>query len=337
MGMPDLSVAGMGGGEDWASNDNDTGAMDYGGGIPPQEVKMNGDGTKTVIDYSMSEDGYLAKTTTVYKVDKVTHSVSRGVASRKKWVKFGECAGKTMGVLESGVTTLSIDEINVEWMVHEDDKDEDEEEKDFAKMAERDIQSRLKMERFRQRIEERKLGVANWAQKMSMEAAAKNPGGEAAGPGAAGGPGAPGGGVGMGGAGVGLGGATGGKYIPPSKRGNAVGQTMGNDPSSSYSRDDSATVRISNVSKNTSEADLEDLCTRFGPIRRIFLSRDRETRESKGFAFVAFQNKGDAERCINRLDGYGYDHLILSVEWSKPKESRDNDGGNANRPTSFTR
>lgn len=332
MVMPDLSAAvGVGGGEDWADNDNDH--LDYGGGIPPQEVKMNGDGTKTVIDYSMSEDGYLSSTTTVYKVDKVTRTVSRGVAARKKWAKFGECTGKPVGILESGVSTVSVDEINIEWMSQDDDKDEDEEEKDFAKMAERDIQSRLKMERFRQRIEERKLGVANWAQKMSMEAAAKNPGADSSVAAVSTGASAQ----------QGLSsGSTGGKYVPPSKRNLGPGGPGGSSASgmdvggggSAYSRDDSATVRISNVSKNTSEADLEDLCQRFGPIRRIFLSRDRETGESKGFAFVAFQNKGDAERCISRLDGYGYDHLILSVEWSKPKEPRD---GEVSRPPSFAR
>lgn len=288
-----------GGGVDWADNTDD-----MSGGIPPQEVKQNPDGTKTIIDYSMSDDGYLSIRTTVVKVEKVTRTVSKGVARRKNWKKFGACAGKSTG-LERGVTTVSIDEINVEWINNEDDDEEEEEETNYAELAARDIQSRLKMERFRQRQEERKLGVANWAQMMSLEAAAKNPSAPPA-------PGlrqeTPA--------------NTTGKYVPPSKRGGTTGASTGE---SSYSRDDSATVRISNVSRNTEEADLDELCKTFGPIRRIFLSRDRETGESKGFAFVAFQNRSDAEKCISRLDGHGYDHLILSVEWSKPKETRDGD------------
>lgn len=289
------------------------------GGIPPQKITHNGDGTKTVLDYSMSEDGYLAITKSVIKVEKVTKTVSKTIAARKQWTKFGDCAGKPSG-LERGISTVSIDEVNIEWLTPDDDEEGEEEETNYAEMAARDIQTRLKMERFRQRQEERKLGVANWAQKMSMEAAAKNPNAAPA-PGLRSDQGS----------GTGAGNAPGpSKYVPPSKRAGASGTTPGE---TSYSRDDSATVRISNISKNTEEADLDDLCKGFGSIRRIFLSRDRDTRESKGFAFVAFNNPSDAAKCIEKLNGHGYDHLILSVEWSKPKEPRDGDGA---RP-SFSR
>lgn len=279
-------------------------------GIPPQKVVQNADGTKTVIDFGVSDDGYLSKTTSVVRVEKVTKTVSKAVAKRKNWTKFGDCMGKPPG-LEKGISTVSIDEIHTEWVDHNDGLEEQEEETNFAEMAARDTQSRLKMERFRRRQEERKLGVANWAQMMSMEAAAKNPN-LAPAPGLR--------------AGDTAANAGGSKYVPPSKRGG----NAGSGGESMYSRDDSATVRISNVSRSTEEADLEDLCKAFGPIRRIFLSRDRETGESKGFAFVAFNNVADAARCIERLDGYGYDHLILSVEWSKPKEPRDNEGSRQN-------
>lgn len=272
------------------------------GGIPPQEVVHNPDGTKTIIDYGMSEEGYLSKTTSIIKVEKVTRTVSRAVAARKNWKKFGECYGREPG-LERGITSISMDEINVEWITNNEDESEEEEEINYAKKARQDIQSHLKMLRFKKRLEEKKLGVDNWAQMMSLQASANTPNA----------PPAPG--VRQAEPSSG----TGGKYVPPSKRGG----TSGTAGESMYSRDDSATVRISNVSRSTQEADLEELCKRFGPIRRIFLSRDRETGESKGFAFVAFVNVQDAARCIEKLDGYGYDHLILSVEWSKPREPRD--------------
>ncbi len=40
-------------------------------------------------------------------------------------------------------------------------------------------------------------------------------------------------------------------------------------------------------------------------------------RPSQGFAFVHFMNKKDAKKAIDTLNGYGYDHLILKVEWAK--------------------
>eukprot|EP00172_Hildenbrandia_rubra_P000390 Plantae.Rhodophyta-Hildenbrandia_rubra.ctg11857.p1 GENE.Plantae.Rhodophyta-Hildenbrandia_rubra.ctg11857~~Plantae.Rhodophyta-Hildenbrandia_rubra.ctg11857.p1 ORF type:complete len:406 (-),score=61.31 Plantae.Rhodophyta-Hildenbrandia_rubra.ctg11857:586-1803(-) len=287
--------------DDWVDDTDDFGADSE---LLPRSERMIGDDVKEVIEYDISEDGYLRKTTKRFKVRTVTRTVSKAVAARKKWEKFGECAGKPPG-LESGVSVISSEEIDMDWV--EKNTDEDlEEEIDYEKMAAKDIQSRLKMERFRQRQEERRLGFTNWAQRMSMEAAAKDPSSS------------PGGGDDGGGASKGM---SQGKYVPPSKRGGASGKET--EGESMYSRDDSATVRVSNVSSRTSEADLMVLFGHYGSIRRIFLSKDKITGESKGFAFVAYQRVEDAKKCIEKLDGYGYDHLILRVEWSKPKEPRE--------------
>ena len=255
----------------------------------------------------MTEDGYLHKAIKVVRYVKVKRRVSKTVAARKQWKKFGDCENKPPG-LEKGISAVSLDEFFIEWISPEDGADDEDEEIDLDKMADRDIQTRLKMERFNRRKEERRLGVANWAQAMSIKATASDPNATQA--------------PGVGGVDTGSSGPT--KYQPPAKRGGSAALSAGE---SMYSRDDSATVRISNVSRNTSEADLEELCKVFGSIRRIFLSRDRDTGESKGFAFVAYHNTSDAKKCIERLNGYGYDHLILQVEWSKPKEPRDGEGG----------
>jgi RNA recognition motif-containing protein len=37
----------------------------------------------------------------------------------------------------------------------------------------------------------------------------------------------------------------------------------------------------------------------------------------QGFAFINFHRKEDAERAIAGVSGFGYDHLILNVEWAK--------------------
>ena len=38
---------------------------------------------------------------------------------------------------------------------------------------------------------------------------------------------------------------------------------------------------------------------------------------SQGFAFISYQIREDAQKAIENLNGYGYDHLILKVEWAK--------------------
>ena len=37
----------------------------------------------------------------------------------------------------------------------------------------------------------------------------------------------------------------------------------------------------------------------------------------QGFAFISYELKDYAQRAIDSLNGYGYDHLILKVEWAK--------------------
>ena len=41
----------------------------------------------------------------------------------------------------------------------------------------------------------------------------------------------------------------------------------------------------------------------------------------QGFAFINYHKKDDAAKAIATLNGFGYDHLILNVEWAKPSGS----------------
>ena len=50
---------------------------------------------------------------------------------------------------------------------------------------------------------------------------------------------------------------------------------------------------------------------------RVFLAKDRETGRAKGFAFVSFQERGDAASAQDKLNGFGFRHLILQVEFAK--------------------
>nr|XP_025037799.1 eukaryotic translation initiation factor 3 subunit G [Pelodiscus sinensis] len=82
--------------------------------------------------------------------------------------------------------------------------------------------------------------------------------------------------------------------------------------------DDNATIRVTNLSEDTRETDLQELFRPFGSISRIYLAKDKTTGQSKGFAFISFHRREDAARAIAGVSGFGYDHLILSVEWAKP-------------------
>eukprot|EP01138_Halocafeteria_seosinensis_P000942 gb/GECG01000965.1/.p1 GENE.gb/GECG01000965.1/~~gb/GECG01000965.1/.p1 ORF type:complete len:301 (+),score=55.93 gb/GECG01000965.1/:1-903(+) len=113
------------------------------------------------------------------------------------------------------------------------------------------------------------------------------------------------------------GGNTFGKYVPPSKRG--AGAAAGAQ-AEQETEEETTTLRISNLSPEASEDDVRDLCKPFGSIQRIRIATDRETGESRGYGFVTFHLKSDAERAKSKLDGYGYDHLILKVDWARQRK-----------------
>jgi translation initiation factor 3 subunit G len=132
--------------------------------------------------------------------------------------------------------------------------------------------------------------------------------------------------VGVGGAAAAGGGAAaGGKYVPPSARAGALATRMGGAAAFIPERrtDDLNTIRVTNLSENTTEADLQDLFQRFGRISRVYLAKDKETMQSRGFAFVSFVNKDDAAKAMDELQGFGYDHLILKLEWARPNTPKD--------------
>jgi len=110
---------------------------------------------------------------------------------------------------------------------------------------------------------------------------------------------------------------------PTSRRGMSEAQArITGDSMPDRRREDTAAIRVSNLSENVQEADLQELFKPFGNIARIFLAKDKVTGQCKGFAFVNYYRKEDAAKAIATLNGYGYDYLILSVEWAKPALDR---------------
>ena len=84
------------------------------------------------------------------------------------------------------------------------------------------------------------------------------------------------------------------------------------------SAEDMAAIRVSNLSESTKEYHVQELFKPFGHIARIYVSKDKMTGKCKGFAFVHYYQKEVASKAIATLNGFGYDHLILNVEWAKP-------------------
>jgi translation initiation factor 3 subunit G len=115
-----------------------------------------------------------------------------------------------------------------------------------------------------------------------------------------------------------------GRYVPPSLR-KSMAERSGSEslpPSGStesLSRDESLpTIRITNLSENAHDSDLRDLFSPFGNVTRTFIAKDHQTGRGKGFAFVTFDSKEAAALAIQHINRYPYDNLILKVEWANP-------------------
>lgn len=57
------------------------------------------------------------------------------------------------------------------------------------------------------------------------------------------------------------------------------------------------------VSEFAEENDLREIFERFGRVTRVFLAKDRETGRAKGFAFISFQERTDAAKACEKIDG----------------------------------
>lgn len=99
---------------------------------------------------------------------------------------------------------------------------------------------------------------------------------------------------------------------PPSRRAGSE-RSIGSDM---RRKNNENAIRIGNLSEDAQDTDLVELCRPFGQVVRAHIPKDYKTGSSRGYGFVNFICKEDVERAIEKLNGYGYDNLILSVEWS---------------------
>jgi len=273
--------------------------------LPPSSEKVKGD-TKIVTDYMFNEDGKKVKVVRTYKIER--KMVPKIVAERRVWSKFGMSKSDKPG--PNPQTTVVAEEI---WMQFVANKEESEKEQsdsalDKLKATNRGVvKCRIcKEDHWTTQcpykdtlgpLRESLTGPVEGEGEATGEAAA------AAAPAGAGGPG--------------------GKYVPPSRRGMSDAQArITGDSMPDRRREDTAAIRVSNLSENAQETDLQELFKPFGHIARIFLAKDKMTGQCKGFAFVNYYRKEDASKAIATLNGFGYDHLILSVEWAKPALER---------------
>jgi len=252
-----------------------------------EEPLPDGSILRTVVEYTTNSKGQKVKLIRKIRVFKKKVKINKKVLERRQWDKFGECA-HSQGA-ERGVTSIG-DEVFVDLSTNREFEKEKQTNTPVANLG----------------IVCRNCGKTgdHWTLKCpyltkdtapgTLAGGAAKPAGDAR-----------------------EDGSRTGKYIPPALSGRGT-STDHSDMARNARRDETATIRVTNLSEDTKESDLSELFRTFGPISRIYLAKDRNSGLSKGFAFINFVHRDDAGKAIQKLSGFGYDHLILHVEWAKP-------------------
>ena len=76
---------------------------------------------------------------------------------------------------------------------------------------------------------------------------------------------------------------------------------------------------IGNLSYNVRESDLRDVMEEFGTVDSVKLIIDRDTRRSKGFAFVEMPEDSEAQNAIRDLNGATYEGRQRVVKEALPR------------------
>ncbi|GJS26340.1 eukaryotic translation initiation factor 3 subunit G-like protein [Tanacetum coccineum] len=258
----------------------------------PEVTGPDKDGIKKTVEYYFNDAGQTVTTTRVTKLG--TTRVSNAIERRKSWVKFGDAVHDNAA---DNLTVVSREVIAFERPNAPGTKAEDSNASSSDPLASNSgilMHCRScgkKGEHWTARCPLKDL--AQPSESVVENPTSKNPSTTSE-------PGAPK-----------------GTYVPPTKRGDAMRPVA--PGADMRRRNDENSVRVNNLSEDTREADLNELFSPFGSVSRVYVVMDHKTCMSRGFGFVNFVRREDGERAIAKLNGYGYDNLILRVEWAAPR------------------
>ncbi|CAF4110516.1 unnamed protein product [Rotaria magnacalcarata] len=76
-------------------------------------------------------------------------------------------------------------------------------------------------------------------------------------------------------------------------------------------------LKVDNLTYRTRVEDLRRCFEKFGSIGDIYIPRDQFSRSSRGYAFVRFSKKRDAQDALERMDGTDLDGREIRVQFAR--------------------
>ena len=84
---------------------------------------------------------------------------------------------------------------------------------------------------------------------------------------------------------------------------------------------------VGNLPYSANEQVLQETFSQCGTVDSVNVITDRDSGQSKGFAFVEMSSDSEAQKAIQELNGSSLDGREIKVSEAKPKAPRDNRGG----------
>lgn len=91
----------------------------------------------------------------------------------------------------------------------------------------------------------------------------------------------------------------------------------------------SKNLYVGNLAFGTSQGDLEQLFGQYGTVTKVQIITDRETGQSRGFAFVEMAS--GADEAIKALNLSQFQGRSITVNEARPREDRPRGGGGGGR------
>jgi RNA recognition motif-containing protein len=85
---------------------------------------------------------------------------------------------------------------------------------------------------------------------------------------------------------------------------------------------------VGNLPYSATEQSLREAFAASGTVDSVSLITDRDTGQSKGFAFVEMSSDREAQAATDALNGTMLDGRQIKVNEAKPRENRGGGGGN---------
>jgi len=79
---------------------------------------------------------------------------------------------------------------------------------------------------------------------------------------------------------------------------------------------------VGNLSKTTTQEELNTLFAGAGEVASVNIIKDRTSGESKGFAFVTMSAQSEADKAVSMFNSYSLSDHELKVDLARPREQR---------------